>query len=141
MPLLIFRKLILAWKLHNISEIITFLMFLCYYVIMFTNFCVNNQQCCLYKAVKINLNVALRCRKKTTYERTKIIVCIYLFSFHTTTDEINLFRNFLLRIFWLVSIASKNFLLRYLNHPKIQHLSFLHQNYKKHPCWTIALNI
>ena len=46
--------------------------------------------------------------KKKTYETTKIIVCIYLFSsFHTTTDKINLFRNCLLRIFWLVSIDSK----------------------------------
>ena len=68
--------------------------------IMFTNFCVNNQQCWFYKSVKIKF----KCRsppalETKTYERTKIIVCIYLFSFHTTTDKINLFRNFLLCVY------------------------------------------
>ena len=67
--------------------------------------------------------MSLSAIEKKAYERTKLIVCIYLFSFHTATDKINLFRNF-----WLVSIASKTFYFaRYLNHPKIQHLSFLHQ--------------
>ena len=47
----------------------------------------------------MSLSARLETKK---YERTKIIVCIlYLFSFHTTgtTDKINLFRNFLLRVY------------------------------------------
>ena len=63
---------------------------------MFTNFCVNNQQCWFYKSVKIKF----KCRsppalETETYDRTKIIVCIYLFSFHTTLKE----RNFRVDLF------------------------------------------